>query len=136
MEKAREFQKNISFCFIDYAKAFDCVVVGGLVTKSCLTLVTPWAIAYQARLFLAWDSPGKNARMGCHFLLQEIFPTQGLNPGPLHCRQMLYHLSHQGSQEAIVRTSYGTTDWFNIEKGVYNSIYCHPVYLTYMQSTS
>ena len=35
--------------------------------------------------------------MGCHFLLQGIFPTQGLNPGLLHCRQMLNHLSHQGS---------------------------------------
>ena len=34
--------------------------------------------------------------MGCHFLLQEIFPTQGLNPGLPHCRQTLYHLSHQG----------------------------------------
>ena len=35
--------------------------------------------------------------MGCHFLLQEIFPTQGLNPDLSHCRQMLYHQSHQGS---------------------------------------
>ena len=35
--------------------------------------------------------------MGCHFLLQEIFLIQGLNPGLLHCRQTLYHLSHQGS---------------------------------------
>ena len=35
--------------------------------------------------------------MGCHFLLQEIFPTQRLNPCLPHCRQMLYHLSHQGS---------------------------------------
>ena len=35
--------------------------------------------------------------MGCHFLLQGIFLTQGLNPGLLHCRQRLYHLSHQGS---------------------------------------
>ena len=35
--------------------------------------------------------------MGCHFLLQRIFPTQGLNLGLPHCRQMLYHLSHQGS---------------------------------------
>ena len=34
--------------------------------------------------------------MGCH-LLQRIFPTQGSNPGFLHCRQMLYHLRHQGS---------------------------------------
>ena len=35
--------------------------------------------------------------VGCHFLLQGIFPTQGSNPGLLHCRQILYHLSHQGS---------------------------------------
>ena len=33
--------------------------------------------------------------MGCHVLLQGIFPTQGLNPHLLHCRQILYHLSHQ-----------------------------------------
>ena len=45
--------------------------------------------------------PGKNTEVGCHFLLQENFPTQGLNPGLLHCRQMLYHLSHQGSQVEI-----------------------------------
>ena len=35
--------------------------------------------------------------MGCHALLQGIFPTQGSNPGLPHCRQILYHLSHQGS---------------------------------------
>ena len=35
--------------------------------------------------------------MGCHFLLQGTFLTQGSNPGLLHCRQMLYPLSHQGS---------------------------------------
>ena len=35
--------------------------------------------------------------MGCHALLQGIFPTQESNPGLLHCRQILYHLSHQGS---------------------------------------
>ena len=40
--------------------------------------------------------PGKNTGVGCHFLLQEILPTQGLNLGLLHCRQMLYCLSHQG----------------------------------------
>ena len=35
--------------------------------------------------------------MGCHFLLQGVFPTLGLNLGLLHCRQILNHLSHQGS---------------------------------------
>ena len=49
------------------------------------------------RLFCTWNSSGKNTGVGCHFLLQEIFPTQGLNLVLLHCRQMLYHLSYQGS---------------------------------------
>ena len=44
-----------------------------------------------------WSFSGKSAGVGCHFLLQRIFPTQGLNQGLLHCRQMLYHLSHRGS---------------------------------------
>ena len=37
--------------------------------------------------------------MGSHSLLQEVFPTQGLNLGLLHCRQILYHLSHQGEEQ-------------------------------------
>ena len=41
------------------------------------------------------DSPGKNTGVGCHALLQGIFPTQGLNPDLPHCRQILYCLSHQ-----------------------------------------
>ena len=48
-------------------------------------------------LIRPWDFPGKNTGVGCHFLLQGIFPIQGLNPGLPHCRQMLYNLSHQGS---------------------------------------
>ena len=43
------------------------------------------------------DSPGKNTGVGFHALLQGIFPIQGLNPGLPHCRQILYHLGHQGS---------------------------------------
>ena len=39
-------------------------------------------------------------------------------------------------QEATVRTGHGTTDWFQIGKGVHKAVYCHFVYLTYMQSTS
>ena len=39
-------------------------------------------------------------------------------------------------QEATVRTGHGTTDWFQIRKGVVKAVYCHPAYLTYMQSTS
>ena len=51
-----------------------------------------------ARLLCPWNSPGKNTGVGCHFLPQGIFQTQGLNAGLLHCRQFLYHLSHQGSR--------------------------------------
>ena len=43
--------------------------------------------------------------MGCHCILQEIFPTQGLNPGLPHCRQTLYHLSHQGSPYWLIATN-------------------------------
>ena len=43
------------------------------------------------------DSPGKNSGVGCHALLQGIFPTQESNPGLQNCRQILYHLSYQGS---------------------------------------
>ena len=50
-----------------------------------------------ARLLCAWNCPGRNTGVGCHSLFQGIFSTQGLNPGLPHCRQILYHLSHQGS---------------------------------------
>ena len=46
--------------------------------------------------------PGKSTGVGCHFLLQRIFPTQGSNPGLPHCRQMLYPLSRQGSPNVCV----------------------------------
>ena len=42
-------------------------------------------------------SLGKNTGVGYHFLLQGVFPTQGSNTWALHCRWILYHLSHQGS---------------------------------------
>ena len=41
------------------------------------------------RFLCPWDSPGKNTGVGCHSLLQGIFPAQGSNPGLLHCRQIL-----------------------------------------------
>ena len=48
-------------------------------------------------LYSSWDSPGQNTGVGSCSLLQGIFPTQGLNPGLPHCRQILYQLSYQGS---------------------------------------
>ena len=90
--KAREFQKNIYFCFIDYAKAFHCVD---------------------------------------HNKLWKILKEMGI---PDHLTCLLRNL-HAG-QEATVRTRHGTTDWFQIGKGVHQAVYDHPAYLTYMQSTS
>ena len=53
-----------------------------LVAKLCLTIATPWTVAHQ--LLCPWDFPGKNTGVGCHFLLQGIFTTQGSNPRLLH----------------------------------------------------
>ena len=54
---------------------------------------TPWTVACIMLLRL-WNFPGKSTGVGCHFLLQGIFPTQGSNPGLPHCRQTLYRLSY------------------------------------------
>jgi len=91
-KKAREFQKNIYFCFIDYAKAFDCVH---------------------------------------HSKLLKILKKMGI-PGHLTC--LLRNL--YAGQEATVRTGHGTTDWFQIGKGVHQGCILSPAYLTSMQSTS
>ena len=58
--------------------------------------MTPWIVACT-KLLHPWDFQGKSTGVGCHFLLQGISPTQGLNPGLSHCRQTLYRLSHQRS---------------------------------------
>ena len=55
-------------------------------------------VAHQAPLTMEF-SPGKNTRMGCHSLLQGIFLTQGSNLSLLHCRWILYHLSHKPKQD-------------------------------------
>ena len=62
--------------------------------QSCPPLYDPldWQ---HARLLCPWDSPGKNTGMGCHSLLQGIFPSQRVNPGLLHCKQILYQGSYQ-----------------------------------------
>ena len=84
IEKAREFQKTIYFCFIDYAKALDCVD---------------------------------------HNKLWKLLKEMGI---PDHLTCLLRNL--YAGQETTVRTGHGTTDWFQIGKGVYY----HPAYLTYM----
>ena len=65
-----------------------------LVTQSCLTLCDLIDCSLPGSS-VQGDSPGKNIGVGCHALFPAIFPTQGSNPGLLHCRQILYRLSHQ-----------------------------------------
>ena len=74
----------------------------GLVAQSCLTLCDPRD--WPTRCLCPWDSPGKNTGVGCRFLLQGIFPAQGLNPGLLQCRQIICCLSHQGSPPTSIQT--------------------------------
>ena len=91
IEKGREFQKNI-YCFIDYAKAIDCMN---------------------------------------HNKLWKILGEMGT---PDHLTCLLRNL--YAGQEAPARTGHGTTDWFQTEKEYVRAVYCHPVYLTSVQSTS
>ena len=62
-----------------------CCLIASVVTNS----VRPYGLQ-PSRLLCPWDSLGKSTRVSCHDLLQGIFPTQGSNPGLLHCRQSLY----------------------------------------------
>ena len=69
------------------------------VAQFCPTLCSVW-------LYSPWNSPGQNTRMGSLSLLQGIFPTQGLNPGLLHCRQILYQVSCKGSPRILEWIAY------------------------------
>ena len=82
IRKAREFQKNISFCFIDFTKAFDCVD---------------------------------------HNKLWKILKEMGISD---HLTCLLRNL--YAGQEATVRTGHGTTDWFQIRKGVHQGCILSP----------
>ena len=62
----------------------------------CLTLYNPMDCSPLGSS-VHGDSPGKKTGVGCHALLQGIFPSQELKPGLPHCRKILHQLSHQGS---------------------------------------
>ena len=72
-------------------------------------------------LYSPWNSPGQNTGVGSLSLLQGIFPTQGLNPDFLHCRWILYHLSHKGSPrilEWVASSFYRGSCWHRNQTGV------------------
>ena len=77
------------------AVALSCAVLC-VVAQLCPTLCDPTDCSLPG-FSVNGDSPGKNIGVGGHALLQGTFPTQGLNPGLLCCRRILYHLSHQGT---------------------------------------
>ena len=57
-------------------------------------------------LYSPWNSPDQNTEVDSLSLLHVIFPTQGLNPGLLHCRRILYQLSHKGSPRILEWVAY------------------------------
>ena len=65
----------------------------------------------QPHGYSPWNSPGQNTGVGSLSLLQGIFPTQGLNPGLPHCRQILYQLSHKGSPRILQWVSLSLLQW-------------------------
>ena len=87
------FIKRVFSSFLFSAIKYHlCICV--LAAQSCLTLCNPMECSPRVRLLCPWNFPGKNIGAGCRFLLQGIFPTQGLNLGFLNYRQILYLLSH------------------------------------------
>ena len=92
---------------------WTCVCVH-LVAQPCLTLCNsidsnpPSSSVHR-------DSPGKNTGMGCHALLQGIFPTQGLNQDLLHCRWFLYQLNYQGSPAVNIGVIYLFELWLSAD---------------------
>ena len=73
-----------------------CCAVLCLAAQLCPTLCGPMDCSLPGSS-VQGDSPGKKTGVGCHALSHGIFPIQASNPGLPHCRQVLYHLSHQGS---------------------------------------
>ena len=70
---------------------------GCVLSRSQVQLFATHHVLQPARLLCLWDFPGKDTGVGCHFLLQEVFLTQGSKPGLLHYRGIIYHLSHRES---------------------------------------
>ena len=87
-------RNEASFYFL---KIFSNVLIEVKVLIAQLYLTLQPHRMWPARLLCPWNSPGKNTEVGCHSLLQGIFLTQGSGLGLPHCKQILHHLSLQGS---------------------------------------
>ena len=94
-------ERNYTYC----GDHFTTHAVLCLVAQSCPSLCDPMNYSLPGSP-VHGDSPGQNTGVGCHAFLQGIVPAQGLNPGLPHCRQILYHLSHQGSSRILEWVAY------------------------------
>ena len=94
-----------------------------LVTQSCATLCHPMDCSLPGSS-VHGGLPGKNTGVGCQILCQGIFPIQGLNPGLLHCRRILYHLSHQGSHYMKKEQFIYPSSYFGLWGCSYFFFYC------------
>ena len=83
------------FAFLKLSQRFQVWSSVKVLVSHVRFIATPSTVL--ARLLWPWSSPGKNTGVGIHSFLQGILPTQGWNLHLLHCRWILYHLSHQGS---------------------------------------
>ena len=87
--------KIIPTLTLRYACLSDMLKVESVSRSIVSDSLQPHRLQPATRLICPWNIPGKNSAVGCRFLLQGIFLTQRQNPGLLHCRQILYCVSHQ-----------------------------------------
>ena len=89
---------SANFSKQDFRILFMCYICSDVQLR--LTLC-PLGCIWPPRLLYSWDFPGKNTGVGCHFLFQGIFPTQGLNTSVLHWQADSLPLSHQESMRQV-----------------------------------
>ena len=116
--KESDTTKRLHFHF-----SLSCIGQGKGNPLQCSCLENPrdggaWWAAAVSGVTQSWTRLKRLSSSSRHSLLHGIFPTQGLNPGLLHCRQILYHLSHQGSSSLPELLSYSriwrlsSWDWY------------------------
>ena len=95
-EKKKKTGLTIPICFTNISKEIDIKMPNLEICESESGSRSVIADSlWPNELYSPWNSPGQNTGVGSHSFLQRIFPTQGSNLSLLHCRQVLFHLSHQ-----------------------------------------